>query len=324
MNSDTCQTRPVVAFIDMGTNSIRLLLAEKTQYHSYQIISRQKEPVRLGEGEFSAHLLQAEAIERAVLVCQKFAAAAKDYGANEIIAVATAATRDAINRAEFLHRLQNEAGINFTVISGREEARLIYLGITSGTNLNSQNTVFVDIGGGSTEVIVGNQHRYFYLDSLKLGAIRLATLFPESKTGPVTPECYSNLQKYIRQTAGRSFQELAKYPSELIIGSSGTIGNLAKIASRMFTERRYQKEASLSYSQLKQVIRHLASLTWEERRRVDGINPERADIIIGGAAIIDTIMAELRLTKLQFSRRSLLDGLLIDYVNRRKLSLKTF
>jgi exopolyphosphatase/guanosine-5'-triphosphate,3'-diphosphate pyrophosphatase len=314
MRTTTNQPRQVVAFIDMGTNSIRLLLAEFTQNRSYQIITQQKETVRLGEDEFLDHRLKAEAVGRAVLVCQKFAAMAKDYGAGAIIAVATSATRDASNRANFLHRLETEAGITFSVISGREEARLIYLGITSGTNSKNQNTVFIDIGGGSAEVIVGNQREFFYLGSLKLGAIRVATLFPETSVGPVSSESYANLQKYIRHTAIRSLQELSKYPAQLVIGSSGTIENLAEIASRMFRGRPYQKEDQISHDQLKQVIQRLAGLTLEERRQVDGLHPERADIIIGGAAVLDTLMTELGIAKLQVSRRSLRDGLLIDYL----------
>jgi exopolyphosphatase/guanosine-5'-triphosphate,3'-diphosphate pyrophosphatase len=314
MKSDVINlTGQTVAFIDMGTNSIRLLLVESTQNRSYQIITQQKETVRLGEGEFIGHRLQAEAMGRAILVCQKFAGMAKDYGATEIIAVATSATRGAGNRAEFLYRLQAEAGITFSVISGREEARLIYLGITSGTNLKDQNTVFIDIGGGSVEVIAGNQQQFFYLDSLKLGAIRLATLFPETCDGPVSPESYLNLQKYIRHTAIRSLQELAKYPAQLVIGSSGTIENLANIASRMFKDRHYQKDDQISHEQLKQAIQRLTALTMEERQQVGGLNPDRADIIIGGAAVLDTLMTELKIAKLQVSRCSLRDGLLIDY-----------
>jgi exopolyphosphatase/guanosine-5'-triphosphate,3'-diphosphate pyrophosphatase len=316
MITATNQTRQVVAFIDMGTNSIRLLLAEFPQNRSYQLITRQKETVRLGEGEFSDHQLKTEAIKRAISVCQKFGDIAKDYGATEIIAVATSATRDASNREEFLRQLQTATGITFSVIAGREEARLIYLGITSDINLDGQNTVFLDIGGGSAEVIVGNQQEFFYLDSLQLGAIRLATLFPETSAGPVTPESYANLQRYIRHTAVRSLQELGKYPAELIIGSSGTIKNLTKIASRMFGSRHYQPEDPFSHVQLKQVIQRLAALTLEERRQVAGLNPERADIIISGAAVLDTLMTELGIAQLQVSRRSLRDGLVIDYLRK--------
>jgi exopolyphosphatase/guanosine-5'-triphosphate,3'-diphosphate pyrophosphatase len=309
----------VVGFLDIGTNSIRLLLARNISNRSHRIITQQKEVVRLGEGEFNDHLLKKAAMSRAVLVCQKFSAMLKEYGADPIIAVATSATRDALNQTEFLHRLQTEAGLSVTVISGREEARLIYLGITSGSNLGDQNAVFIDIGGGSTELTLGNQHHYYHLDSLKLGAIRLYQLFLENHEEPVSLGLYEDIQNHIRHTAIRTYQHFRNYPAKLAIGSSGTIETIVEIASKMFLKRRSKKEDLFTHSQIKQVIIHLCSLSLEERRHVEGINPERADIIIGGAAILDTVMEDLGLTHLQISDRGLRDGLWIDYLIRHEL-----
>jgi exopolyphosphatase/guanosine-5'-triphosphate,3'-diphosphate pyrophosphatase len=307
-----------VGFLDIGTNSIRLLLTRNTPNRSLRIITQQKEVVRLGDGEFNDQLLKEDAMRRAVLVCQKFSTMLTEYGANPIIAVATSATRDALNQSEFLHRLQTEAGLSVTVISGREEARLIYLGITSGSNLGDQNAVFIDIGGGSTELTVGNQQQYYHLDSLKLGAIRLSQLFLENYEAPVTLELYENIQNHIRHTAIRTYQHFRDYPAKLAIGSSGTIETLVELAAKMFLKRRSKKEDLFTHSQIKQVIIHLCSLSLEERRRVDGINPERADIIIGGAAILDTIMEDLGLTHLQISDRGLREGLWLDYLIRHE------
>jgi exopolyphosphatase/guanosine-5'-triphosphate,3'-diphosphate pyrophosphatase len=306
----------VVGFLDIGTHSIRLLLVRNIPNRSRRIITQQKEVVRLGEGEFNDRLLKEDAMRRAVLVCQKFSAMLKEYGANPIIAVATSATRDALNQTEFLHRLQTEADLSVTVISGREEARLIYLGITSGSNLGEHNAVFIDIGGGSTELTVGNQQQYYQLDSLKLGAIRLSQLFLENHETPVPLGLYENIQNHIRHTAIRTYQRFRNYPAKLAIGSSGTIETLAELASKMLWKRHSKKEDLFTHSQIKQVIIHLCSLSLEERRRIDGINPERADIIIGGAAILDTVMEDLGLTHLQISDRGLRDGLWLDYLIR--------
>ncbi|HBE80386.1 MAG TPA: Ppx/GppA family phosphatase, partial [Firmicutes bacterium] len=308
----------IVAFIDIGTNSIRLLMIQYN-HDSYRVITQQKETVRLGEGEFSANeYLQPDAIDRAVLVCSKFGELARSYAAEAIIAVATSATRDAENQAELIHRLRQGAGIEVNVISGREEARLIYLGISSGVNLNNQNAFFIDIGGGSTEVIVGNQMEYLHLDSLKLGAIRLAALFPAGDDGPVTPARYASLQRHIRLIAVRTIQKIREYSVTLAFGSSGTIENLAEIACRMFNKRKLQRNDYLDYGQLKQVIGYLCSLPLEDRRKVPGINPDRADIIIAGAAIIEIFMHDLGLERLYVSERSLRDGLLVDYLYRNE------
>src|SRR5215471_12106599 len=166
-----------VAFMDIGTNSIRLLLVRLHPNHSYTILTELRQIVRLGEGEFVSQHLQPAAMERTVQVAKEFAELARANGADEIIAVATAATREADNQDAFVERLQAEARLDVRVIAGLEEARLIYLGVSHGVHLGDKQAFFIDIGGGSTEVIIGDQHRHTYVGSLKLGAIRLTTYF---------------------------------------------------------------------------------------------------------------------------------------------------
>src|SRR5512133_3495044 len=155
----------VVAFLDLGTNSIRLLLVRINPNLSYTVLSRQKEVVRLGEGEFIDQELQPEAMQRAALICRQFADLARSRQADELIAVATSATREATNQAEFVQLLKEEAGLDVHVVSGKEEARLIYLGVSSGMNLNGSKALFIDIGGGSTETIVGDQKQHDFLET---------------------------------------------------------------------------------------------------------------------------------------------------------------
>jgi len=305
----------VVAFLDVGTNSVRLLVVRVQPNHYYTIITEQKEVARLGEGEFARQRLQPAAMDRATLICQKFAELARTFGAEEIIAVATAATREAENQLEFLHRLQRETGLDVRVISGREEARLIYQGVVSGLNLGERTAVFLDVGGGSTEVIVGNQTEYSFLDSLKLGAIRLSNLYPAG-TGAVTAASYAQLRNHAHNAAVRMLQHLEGRHFDLAIGSSGTIENLSEIAARRFLKRRRQRDDTFSYTQLQQVIDSLCALPLEERRKVPGLNPERADIIIAGATIFETLMGILHIPTFTFTERGLRDGLLVDYLAR--------
>ena len=310
----------IVGFMDLGTNAARLLLVRITPNHSYTVITQQKEFVRLGEGEFSENTLQPAAMDRAVLVCRKFADLARSFGAEEIIAVATSAVRDATNQREFIQRLNEEARLDVRVISGREEARLIYLGVASGVHLGAKNAVFIDIGGGSTEVIVGTQREYHELDSLKLGTIRLTAQFHPGETGPVSPECYAAMQRHVRSTAVRMLQRLSPKIAHLAFGSSGTIENLASIAARTIHKRQPLRHESLSAQDLRQVVVQLCALSVEERRKVPGINPERADIIIAGAAILETLLRELRLPNIRISNRGLRDGLLVEYLARPEFS----
>lgn len=306
-----------VGFLDIGTNSVRLLLLRINPNHTFTVLSEQKETVRLGEGEFRRNLLQPEAIRRATLVCSQFAEMARSRGAESIVAVATSATREAENRSIFLRHLQRHAKIDVRVISGKEEARLIYLGVASGANIGDRQTLFIDIGGGSTEVIVGDQQQYEFLDSLKLGAIRLSTLFfRRDDTGPVAVAKYARIQRYVRTRSVRTLQRLKQSAVEMAIGSSGTICNLAEIALRMTHQRAWKKDDLVTRQQLRHVVELLCSLPLSERRKIPGINPDRADIIVAGAAILETILQELNLMELAVSERGLREGLPIDFMQR--------
>jgi len=307
----------VVAFVDMGTNSVRLLIVRIRPNHSYTVLNSQKETIRLGDHEFAERRLQKSAQDRAVLVCRRFVELAKAHGADEIIAVATAATREARNKAEFLKRLKAQAGIEVRTISGREEARLIYLGVASGINLGKKRALFIDIGGGSTELVLADQHQVFALDSLRLGAIRLTNLFLEDDDGAVDEEEYDVICRHVERAGVVPLRRLARRRIEAVIGSSGTIENLAEIAARKFAGRRRARDDLLTRDQLRRVVRMLCALPLGARRKVKGMNPERADIIIGGAAILETVMDELKLDEVRISDRGLKDGLLVDYLARR-------
>ena len=307
----------VAAFIDIGTNSIRLLIVRLYPNQSYTILTQLKETVRLGEGAFSEPYLQPEAMDRAVLVCRQFASLARSAGAQDVIAVATAATREAENQDDFIDQLRKDAELEVRVISGSEEARLIYLGVASGFHLENQHALFIDIGGGSTELTIGRQQQHVYLNSLKLGAIRLASRFLSGFDGPISAQKYSRIQNYVRHNMVHTLRELRTQQIDLAIGSSGTIENLADIAMRMFLKRPLQSDDVLTDTHLKQVIQHLRGLSLEERRKVPGLNPARADIIVAGAAILDVLMQELALSELRITDRGLRDGLLVDYLMKQ-------
>ena len=306
-----------VGFIDLGTNSVRLLLVRINPNHSFTILSEQKETIRLGEGEFRRNILQPEAMRRASLVCARFAEIARSRGATEVMAVATSATREAENRAAFVKHLRRAAGVDLRVISGKEEARLIYLGVSSGVNVGNRTTLFIDIGGGSTEVIVGDQQQHRFLDSLKLGAIRLSGMFfRAADTGPVSESRYDRIQRYSRTRSVRTLERLREFRLEQTFASSGTAMNLAEISMRREFKRGLMKGDVVTREQLRATVDLLCSLPLERRREVPGINPDRADIIIGGAAILETLMQELDLRELQISDRGLRDGLPVDYLSR--------
>jgi exopolyphosphatase/guanosine-5'-triphosphate,3'-diphosphate pyrophosphatase len=311
----------VVTFIDMGTNSIRILVVRLNPNHSYTILTRQKQQVRLGEGEFEDEEIRPEAMDRAVVVTQKFTDLARTFHSEEFVAVATSATREATNQNELLHRIRQEAQLDVRVISGREEARLIYLGVISGTHTGNRRVVCIDIGGGSTEIAVGDARDCHYLDSFRLGAIRLVNLYGTGDSrGVITPEHYRKIQQHVRDTIIHSAETIRGHRPDCAIGSSGTIMNLAEIADKVFrttpSSASAGKSPVLTCRDLKKVIDLLCPLTLEQRRKVPGINPERADIIVAGAVILETIMHELGLAEIAITPRGLQDGLLVDYLSR--------
>ena len=306
----------VVGFVDIGTNAIRLLVVRINPNFSYTIISQEKEVVRLGEEEFKDNMLKPEAIDRTIFVCGKFVGLAKTYGASEVIAIGTSAIREAKNQCEFIQKLHESTGLNVNIISGQEEARLIWLGVSSGIDIGDQKAIFIDLGGGSTEIAIGNQHRYFYLNSLRLGAIRLTSKFiGEGWTGPIKTETYKNIKHYACKKIEIVKPRVLQYGARLAWGSSGTLINLAEVSNKLFKKSNGNAELVLTRKNLKKLATALCWLPLAERRKVPAINPDRADIIVAGAAIIEAIMEQFGIEEICISHRELRDGMLAAYLS---------
>lgn len=308
----------IVAFVDIGTNAIRLLVVRINANLSYTIISQEKEVIRLGEQEFKDNMLKPAAMERAIFVCGKFVDLAMTYGAAEIIAVGTSAIREAENQCEFLQKLHDETGINVQVITGEEEARLICLGVSSGIDIGDEKAIFVDLGGGSTEIAIGNQYECFYLNSLRIGAIRLTSQFiGEGWTGAVPNNIYKQIKHHACKKVRVVKARVLEYGARLAWGSSGTIINLAEVANKLFKKNANGNGDGLKLSRknLKKLALILCSLSLDERKKLPAINPDRADIIIAGAAIIEAIMEQFGLEEINISHRELRDGLLVEYLS---------
>ncbi|MCI4371652.1 MAG: Ppx/GppA family phosphatase, partial [Thermoplasmata archaeon] len=304
----------IVGFMDIGSNSVRLLLVRINADQTFTVLTEQKEVVRLGETVFVDGLLHPAAIRRAVSACVDFANLARGRGAAEIVAVATSATREAKNQDEFIRAVRQQAGLDVRVISGKEEARLVYMGTSTEARPVDEQALFMDIGGGSTELAVGNQRNYAYLDSLRLGAIRLASTFKLEGESAISKKQYERVQDHVRDVAAPTIKRIERFRVSQFIGSSGTIENLADIVSRVRFARKRERGDIVSHADLTRVIGILRSLPLEERRHVPGIDPDRADIILGGAAIVDVFMEGLGLNAIRPTDRGMRDGLLFDYL----------
>ena len=323
------------AAMDIGTNSVRLAVVEVKPNQTWTTLASQKQVVRLGEGEFDqvpvkakagkdegetvSHSLTEAAIARGALVCARFAEVAHGFGADEIVALATAAVREADNGYEFVRRVRDLADLDVRIISGQEEARLIYLGVVSGIDLPpGKRALFMDIGGGSTELIVGDSQSYSFLDSLKMGAIRLTAEGVPDPTKPVTPAAWADLQRRIRSLLAPAARAISRAGFSVMYGSSGTAQNLAEIIANAAalpvptSFRNYE----LSLADVQATTKRLCAMTLEQRRRVPGINPERADIIIGGSAILQTVMETVGANAIRISDRGLREGIIVDRLRR--------
>jgi exopolyphosphatase/guanosine-5'-triphosphate,3'-diphosphate pyrophosphatase len=306
-----------VAYIDIGTNSARLMVVRFSPGHSWTVVSMQKETVRLGEGEFGdVRLLQPAAMERAATVCARFADLARTHGATRFVTVATAATREARNGQDFVRLVHDAAGLDVRVVSGREEARLIYLGLLSRVQVREAALV-VDIGGGSTEVALGDAGGAELVESVSLGAIRLAAEGAQpDAAGRYAADQYEALKHDVRVSAEHTLRDLGR-PDADAYGTSGTIVNLAAVAARTLHGRAAARDEPLALADLKTVAGRLRGMTAAERRSVPGLAPARADIIVAGAALLETLMEHLGIaTVVALDECGLREGLLLDDLAR--------
>ena len=268
----------MVTFIDMGTNSIRVLVVRLNPNHSYTILTRQKQQVRLGEGEFEDEEITPAGNGPGRHGGKKFTDLARTFRSEEFVAVATSATREASNQNELLHRIRQEAQLDVRVISGREEARLIYLGVASGTHIGNRKVFFIDIGGGSTEIALGDARNYHYLDSFRLGAIRLSNLY--AGTGWERCRLAGTVQKDPAACTGCNHPFHGNDPEvrarlhhrEFRHGDEPCRdrGEGPAFLQRVFG-RRIRPDPE--YKDLKKVIDLLCPLPLEQRRKVPGMNP---------------------------------------------------
>lgn len=306
-----------LAAIDIGTNSFHLVIVSIDERGRYEIISREKESVRLGHGAGDLDHITPEAQERAVTTLRRFVNLAVSQNAR-LRAVATSAVREARNRQDFLDRVRQECGLNVEVISGPEEARLIYLGILQALPVYEKKVLLVDIGGGSTEILIGRAGDVEYATSLKLGAIRLHDRFFARE--PLDRERVRECRKFIRVSLARIRRELPDLDVDIVVGCSGTIDTLAEMIALASSPKSTNslREKLIQVGELDQTVRDILSHeTSAGRVALRGLDDKRADIIVGGAIILQEFFRTLELKSLTFSPFALREGIIFDTFARR-------
>jgi exopolyphosphatase/guanosine-5'-triphosphate,3'-diphosphate pyrophosphatase len=310
-----------LAAIDIGTNSLHMIVVRVRPDFSFEVVDREKEMVRLGAGGLDGKALTPEAMQVALQVLSKFKRLAESHSVDKIVAVATSAVREAENGGEFLRAITDKTGIHPRVISGVEEARMIHMAAAYGVNISGGVAVAIDIGGGSVEITKGNGPAMTIGKSFKLGVIRMTERFV--KSDPISPREERRLVRHIESQLGAYLKQLARDGFDRVIGTSGTILSLGAIVA---AEDEREAEVTLRNrripaKQLRNVRKLLTSLDLQARLRVPGLDPRRADLAVTGAILIDTILRRLGADEITLCDLSLREGLVLDYVARHRKAI---
>jgi exopolyphosphatase/guanosine-5'-triphosphate,3'-diphosphate pyrophosphatase len=303
--------------IDVGTNSIHLIVVElDPQFGTSRTILKAREMVRLGGGEaLSRGHLSKKAMQRGVAAIEQFAEAARNAGASDIRAVATSAVREASNRDEFLAAVQASSGVAIEVLDDTEEARLIHLGVSRGFPLGGKVACIFDIGGGSTEFIVGDAERPYYLHSVRLGSLRLYDEFLRDESA--APVGLRALSKHVRGVLAPLAKAISEYRFDMLVGTSGTVLGLAALdAAEQGVSSQRAHGYVLKRERLIGLQKTMAAMTPAERRKMPGMNPRRSDIIVAGNAVVIAILETLGREEIVVSERALREGIVVDYLER--------
>lgn len=317
--------RPLAA-IDIGTNSFHMVVARigeigegsDARGPAFEVIEREKEMVRLGSSSGDMKRLEPEAIDRGVAALHRLARVAAIHGA-DIHAVATSAVREAENADDFIRRAREEAGVEVDVIAGVEEARLIHLGVLQSVPVFDRRLVLIDIGGGSTEILVGERGETLAAGSLKLGAIRLSRRFFGGERNH--PGAVESCRRHIRSVLAPMVREVEPLGFEVAVASSGTAETVAALvhARRGGAPLRTYNNFEMTAAEISEVVASIAACdSIEDRRRLPGMDASRADIILGGALVLEQSVLELGISSIIISDYALREGVLLDALSRRR------
>jgi exopolyphosphatase / guanosine-5'-triphosphate,3'-diphosphate pyrophosphatase len=319
VSAQPVQQHRIIAAIDMGTNSLHMVVVKiDPTLPAFSIISREKETVRLGDRNLTTGELKPEVMAKAIATLRRFQEAAKIANAETLIAVATSAVREAPNGKDFLHQIETELGLSVDLISGQEEARRIYLGVLSGMEFHNQPHLIIDIGGGSTELILGDSQEPRTLTSTKVGAVRLTSEL--ITTDPISHIEFQYLQAYARGMLERSVEEVLanlKFgESPRLIGTSGTIETIAMIHARekLGTVPSTLNGYQFTLTDLREWVNRLRRMTNAERSTIPGMPEKRSEVILAGAIILQEAMTLLGVQSLTACSRALREGVIVDWM----------
>jgi exopolyphosphatase/guanosine-5'-triphosphate,3'-diphosphate pyrophosphatase len=309
-----------VAAIDIGSNSIHMVIVEVNGSGSFEVRDREKRMVRLGSGTLSGDL-PAEAMARGLSAMREFKTLADRHGVEKIIAVATSAVREAKNGEDFVEQVGREIGVWPLAVSGDQEARLIYLAVLHSVHLLGKRTAVIDIGGGSVEVAIGKGRALQWAASEKLGVLRMTDGFVHSD--PLSSKDEDRLVRHVRKTIAPHAARAREVGFDCAVGTSGTILAIGALAYEFETGTRPHAlhHVTVSAAAVHAVRKRITALDLRARLKLPGLDARRADIIVAGSVVLDTLLQSLRVPQLVLCEWALREGILLDYIHGHRRSL---
>jgi exopolyphosphatase/guanosine-5'-triphosphate,3'-diphosphate pyrophosphatase len=311
-----------IAAIDLGTNSIHMIVVRIRPDLSFEVVDREKEMVRLGAGGLDGRSLTPTATTAALQTLAKFRRLADSHNVDVIVAAATSAVREAENGGDFIAEVERRTKIKIRVISGTEEARLIHMAAVYGVHMGGNPAVVIDIGGGSVEVTLGTASHLTHARSFKLGVIRLTERFVHSD--PLSSRDERRLVKYINKEIGEYLDGVSDRRFDRVIGTSGTILSLGALALSEdgVTDPEGIRNRRVSAKLIHRIRKRLSGVDLEARLQMDGLDPRRADIAVAGSILLDTILRRLGAEDVTLCDLALREGLVLDYIHRNTATIR--
>src|SRR3954464_12354750 len=297
---------PTFAAVDIGSNSVRLKIA-RLQAGRLRALHEDREVTRLGEGVFGSGFLTPESISETVKVLRRFHRTTQQIVTDTVRVVATSALRDARNSQAFLEWVRSATGWRVEIVSGVEEARLIHLGLVSGSRVDQVPTLMMDLGGGSCELTISHRGHIRDAVSLPLGAVRLTNEF--LRHDPARKGELKRLHGFVTREVNRVAKRIGSARVRNVIATSGTAAALAAVASHL-RQGRNRRRMIVSRAQMNRIAQRLARLPVVDRRKIEGIGPRRAEIVVAGAIVYRELLDRLRLKGFRYSPLGLRDGIL--------------
>jgi exopolyphosphatase/guanosine-5'-triphosphate,3'-diphosphate pyrophosphatase len=301
---------PTIAAIDVGSNAIRLSIANVNSDGGYQTVYSVREPIRLGQDVFTKGIISAHTIARMLESFNTFKQKLEEHGVTHVKAVGTSALREATNREVVLRAVNKATGLEISIIGAEEEARLIHQAAKAIVNLKNKVALLVDIGGGSVEVVLADDSTVLCTESYAMGSVRLLKILDE-KAGE---ERFNQLvTEYVDATQRRLEQEIGNQKIDVCVGTGGSIESIGELRREFFDKNSNQK---VTAEELKALVKKLRATTFEQRIQDLRLRPDRADVIIPAAIVLQKIVQQSGVSEVVIPGIGLKDGVLRELVTQ--------